>query len=49
MKYELLENGDVRRTSDGAIIPPVVSNMDYKDYLRWVETGIDQPEPVVEL
>jgi hypothetical protein len=34
----------VKRLSDNAIIPFDESNVDYQEYLRWVEQG-NTPEP----
>jgi hypothetical protein len=48
MRYTVLENGMIRRESDGALIPQDPANMDYKAYLRWVETGDDAIQVVTE-
>jgi hypothetical protein len=48
MKYKVLENGTIERQSDGALIPDDPANMDYRDYLRWRETGLEDPEIAVE-
>lgn len=49
MKYTLLENGMIRRESDGALIPPEPANKDYQTYLRWKETGSEDVEIAVEV
>lgn len=35
--YELSENGQVVKRSDGAAIPVDPLNMDYQNYLIWLE------------
>jgi len=44
-KYKLLANGCIERASDGACIPPVEANADYKEFLDWVFEG-NAPDPV---
>lgn len=37
--YQFLPNGFILRESDGAQIPPVIQNSDYRDYLVWAATA----------
>lgn len=43
--YKLTPGGSVIRLIDGASIPADPANMDYADYLAWVEAG-GIPDPV---
>lgn len=45
MTYKLQDNGYVMRLADGAWIPPVAENADYREYLAWVAAG-NTPQPV---
>ena len=47
--YDELEqkNCGIRRLSDGACIPFSESNIDYKEYLKWVAEG-NEPLPADE-
>ena len=42
-KYTVIRNNvkinTIRRNTDNAFIPPVTDNMDYVEYLKWVEDG----------
>ena len=44
-EYKLTPGGSVTRNSDGASIPPDPANIDYGEFLRWVEAG-GVPDPV---
>jgi hypothetical protein len=37
--YKLTDTDTIIRISDGASIPPVPDNIDYAEYLEWVEEG----------
>ena len=38
--YKLVENSEmIYRKLDGAFIPPDSSNIDYQEYLEWVDAG----------
>lgn len=43
--YQLSNDDQVRRLSDGALIPPDEGNRDWRDYLAWIEAGgIAEPD-----
>ncbi len=42
-----VRNDQIKRTSDGAIIPFDPANTDYQKYLEWVAEG-NTPEPADE-
>lgn len=44
MTYQLTQGGFVVRSLDGAVIPAVPANSDYRDYLAWVARG-NTPDP----
>lgn len=44
--YQMLENGNITRLSDGAQFPTNEGNRDYRKYLAWLEAG-NTPEPYV--
>ena len=46
--YKLTETNEIRRTSDGATIPPDPANRDYAKYLQWLKDGgVPDPAPVI--
>lgn len=44
MTYQLTQGDEIFRTTDGAFIPPDLSNSDYVVYLDWLEEG-NTPDP----
>lgn len=42
--YKLTQSSMIIRLTDGAFIPPDPANMDYAEYLKWIEKG-NTPEP----
>lgn len=42
--YKLTNSNNVIRLSDGAVIPFDINNVDYVEYLRWIDEG-NVPEP----
>lgn len=47
MTYQLTGSDIIRRTADGASIPPDPANIDYAAYLDWLAAG-NTPEPAPE-
>lgn len=43
--YKLLKEGGVKRLQDGANIPPVLDNLDWKIYKEWEMAG-NVPDPL---
>jgi hypothetical protein len=43
--YKIINENAVQRIADGAYIPVDTENMDYCEYLKWLEEG-NQPEPI---
>jgi hypothetical protein len=49
MTYQLTQGDSIQRLSDNAFIPPDPANLDYVEYLAWVEEGnMPEPAPVIE-
>ena len=52
MKYQITEYGYIKRISDNAFIPLDPANIDYQQYLAWLEEGNEplppDPEPTPE-
>jgi len=50
MTYQLTHTETIKRLSDNAFIPPSLSNVDYQQYLLWLEEGNEPlpPDPIVE-
>lgn len=47
--YQLTADNTIRRTVDGASIPPDPANTDYAAYLAWLEAGnTPDPAPIPE-
>ena len=48
--YQVIHEFNVRRLSDGAVIPFDPANIDYQAYLRWLEDGNTPlpPDPTPE-
>lgn len=44
MTYKLINANTVRRLSDGASIPFDPANVDYVEYLKWIDAG-NAPQP----
>jgi hypothetical protein len=44
---DVVDEPCVYRISDGAVIPFDLNNIDYLDYLQWVEEG-NTPEPWID-
>ena len=44
MSYKLMKRG-VKRLADGACIPPMMDNMDWRRYQEWLAAG-NTPDPV---
>jgi hypothetical protein len=54
MIYQLTTGDCILRLADNAVIPPDPANVDFADYLAWLEAGntpspAPTPEPPVEL
>jgi hypothetical protein len=47
MTYQLTATDIIRRTADGASIPPDPANVDYAAFLDWLEEG-NTPDPAPE-
>ena len=52
--YQLTADNTIRRTADGASIPPDPANRDFAEFTAWLEAGNTPgpapiPEPPVEL
>jgi len=47
MTYQLTDGDCILRLEDNAYIPPDPDNIDYKEYLAWVDEG-NTPEPAPE-
>ncbi len=43
--YQLTNSMSIRRIADGAFIPVEIQNVDYANYLKWLEEG-NTPKPV---
>jgi hypothetical protein len=51
--YQFTATDIIRRTSDGAFIPPDPANRDYAEYLQWLDAGgvpdpYKQPQPPID-
>jgi len=44
MTYQLTSTNSIIRTEDGAFIPTKADNIDYQEYIRWLENG-NKPLP----
>ena len=47
MTYQLTTGDIILRFSDNAFIPPDPANVDYQEYLAWLDAG-NTPEPAPE-
>lgn len=45
--YQFTNGGKVKKLSDGSLIPPNEKNMEWREYLDWVEAG-GVPDPISE-
>jgi len=50
MDYKLTKDDMILRLSDNAFIPPNLLNVDYQQYLKWLEEGNEPlpPDPIPE-
>lgn len=47
MAYQLTHGNNIKRLSDGAIIPPDPANRDFAEYTAWLAEG-NEPDPAPE-
>tara|TARA_R110002126_G_scaffold77624_5_gene193440 strand:+ start:8311 stop:8544 length:234 start_codon:yes stop_codon:yes gene_type:complete len=45
--YQLTQATSILRIADSTFIPPDLDNLDYRNYLKWLEQG-NQPLPAPE-
>ena len=50
MTYQLTQYDTIKRLSDNAFIPQDLANIDYQQYLKWLEEGNEPlpPDPIPE-